>query len=183
MMRQQQPNEILGMGSHRHMNDVNTKDQAIIEQKKVGDLLVATVGSNGGPPSTKRNALDLLNRLGKNSPGRVLCLYSDGGPGKDLVTEWCVPVTGDVDSNRFSTKILKGCTMLSYLHRGPRKALGQAWEFMFDHIEGNNIPVAGPRREIYHSPEKPNQPTATIELQVPLAATSGQANHRETPIG
>lgn len=150
-------------------DDSEIRPKLIVGRKEVGDLLVATVRSNGGVSPTKRHADNLLRHLRATVREPILCLYSDGEPGKDLIVEWCVPVSGSVDTDQFETRILKGCTVLSCLHRGHRKTLGQAWEAMFDYIEGNNLQVTGPRREIYQNPEKPDLPMGAIELQVPLA--------------
>lgn len=152
-----------------HSDDSETRPKFVVGRKKVGDLLIAAVRSNGGPSPTKRHADNLLRHLRATVREPILCLYSDGEPGKDLIVEWCVPVSGSVDTEQFETRILKGCTVLSCLHWGPKKTLGHAWEAMFDYIEGNNIQVTGPRREIYHSPEKPDHSVGAIELQVPLA--------------
>ena len=141
-----------------------------VRRKEVGDLLVARGRTNGLPSLPRKHFESLLSQLKGVSEGPVLCLYSDGEPGKGLIVEWCVPVGRPVDSKQFETKILRGCTVLSYLHTGSKKALGQAWELMFDYIEGNNIQVSGPRREIYHHSTTPDNTMGPIELQVPLAS-------------
>ena len=143
-----------------------------VGRKEVRDLLVATVRPNGRPSQTKRSIEHLLNHLKKTSEEPILCLYSDGEPGKELIAEWCVPVSGPVNREQFETRILRGCTVLSYFHMGHRNTLGQAWEMMFDYIEGNNIQISGPRREIYHDSRTPDRTRGPIELQVPLASNS-----------
>jgi hypothetical protein len=158
-------------------SDLEQSPKFLVERKEVADLLVAEICSNGGPQPKRRHAEKLATDLKEAAEGSVLCLYADSEPGKDMIVQWCVPVRHRVDGDRFKTRVLVGCTVLATFHRGSRESLGHAWEAMFDYIEGNNIQVGGPRREIYHKSHTSARSPGPIELQVPLAAMNYRSDH------
>jgi effector-binding domain-containing protein len=106
----------------------------------------------------------LRREAGEQICGPALYLHHSGSS----EIECCYPVMGAVESELVHSQRLPGCEVLSLVHCGPCSGLGESWEMLFDYIERNNIPVAGPWREIYLDDRAGKEGYQRIELQAPL---------------
>ena len=152
--------------------------------KRVAGMLVAGIRCHGDlstpdpaapdlsdPDSagTDLSVPDTLFELLRREAGGQICgpaLYLHHARGSEI--ECCYPVMGVVESGMIRSQRLPGGEVLSLVHYGPCSRLGESWGVLFDYIERNNIPVAGPWREIYLDGRVGWGGDQRIELQAPL---------------
>jgi len=140
-------------------------DRRPVSRKRIKDLLVASVRYRGRYEECGDYFSKLEGQVKEQICGPAFCLYTDqvGEQGVDI--ECCFPVRQPVEVGEVKSRVLVGGDVLAITHYGPYRTLGESWEALFDYIEGHNIRVKGPRREIYLQDSPDGQVT---ELQVPL---------------
>ena len=142
-----------------------------VTRKRVGDLLIASIRFRAGCGKIEEQIEKLFQHCGECVCGRPFALYHNTGPERGQDVETCVPVTQAVETDGIKSRVLEGEVVLSIVHRGPHRMLGEAWEMLFDYIERNNIAVDGPGREIYlegYEAHPDHSVEYVTELQVPL---------------
>lgn len=140
-------------------------DRGQVSRKRVKDLLIASVRYRGRYEECGDYFAKLERQVGKQICGPAFCLYTDKVGEQEVDVECCFPVRQAVAAGEVKSRVLVGGDVLTITHYGPYQTLGESWEALFDYIEGNNIRVRGPRREIYLQDSPGKQVT---ELQVPL---------------
>jgi len=139
-----------------------------IIRRTIDDLLIASVRYVGEYGACGGYFDRLLRRAGPHAVGPPFCLFADEPGEAGVEIECCVPVDVVVEGDDVRSRVLPGTEVLSITHRGPYRTLGEAWETLFDVIEGENLQAAAPRREIYLDEEPAGSESHVTELQVPL---------------
>lgn len=137
-----------------------------VSRKRIRDLLIASLRCRGPCEACGDYFAKLRRQLGERVCGPPFCLYIDRVGQSGIEVECCYPVRQAVEMGEIHSRVLAGGEVLALTHYGPYRSLGESWEALFDHVEGNNIPVRGPRREVYLR-DAPNE--QVTELLVPLA--------------
>jgi effector-binding domain-containing protein len=143
---------------------MSNKEQ--VSRKRVQDLLIAGVRYRGCYKECSDYFAELRRQLGEQICGPPFCLYTDRVSQGGIEIECCFPVRQAVEMDKIHSRMLAGGEVLALTHYGPYQSLGESWEALFDYVEGNNIPVRGPRREVYLR-DAPDE--KVTELLVPLA--------------
>lgn len=139
------------------------REQLRVARKRVGDMLIASIGYRGRDKEWESIFRELRRQVAGQICGPAFCLYPDSPAEGVMEVECCFPVREAVRQGEVRSRVLEGGEVLSLTHRGSYGMLGESWGALFDYIEGNNIHVRGPRREIY------TEGADGVELQVPLA--------------
>lgn len=138
----------------------------------VEDLLIASVEYQGSQHFLWNKFARLISEFSELIHGAPFCLFHENSRGRNQEIECCIPVRPFMGIGDTRTRILRGAPMLTWIHHGSFQTLGESWERLFDFIEGRNIKVNGPRREIYLGVHSPDGNIMRAELQVPVLEAS-----------
>ena len=138
----------------------------MITRKRVEAMLVASIRYSGTYEEAGRHFEWLRRQVGAYIVGPAFCLYSDRAARGGVVVECCYPICQVVEAEGVQCGDLEGGEMCADVHHGTHGTLGEAWEALFDYVEANNLPVRGPRREIYLRGGEGEE--GVTELQVPV---------------
>lgn len=132
-------------------------------------MLIASIRYCGRYEDAGRYFEKLRQRVQEHIAGPPFCLFTERCVAGRVDIECCYPVDQAVETDGIKCRVLRGGEMLAMTHYGPCRTLGESWEALFDYIEGANIRVKGPRREIYLDTEELASEEHVTEIQVPLA--------------
>lgn len=138
----------------------------MLKRKRVEDMRVVSVRYSGAYEEAERHFEWLRRQVEAYIVGPAFCLYTDRAVQGGVVVECCYPVCQAAEAAGVQCRVLEGGEMYAAVHYGPHRTLGEAWGALFDYIEANNIPVRGPRREIYLQGGEGEE--SVTELQVPV---------------
>jgi effector-binding domain-containing protein len=139
----------------------------VVSLKHVDNLLVATIRLRGAYEQVPVHFRLLREEVGPYVTGKRMLLYHYAG--SDVEVECCLPVSRPVDTAQVRSRILAGGDAWTLLHHGPYQTLGESWSLLFDYVEGHNIRVQGPRREVYLDDREFAARGHLTELQVLVA--------------
>lgn len=144
-------------------------EEDFVATKHVDDVLVACLRFRSQYDEIPQHFDVLRAQVRPYISGKGLILYYGPHPDGGADMEVCFPVSRAVVTDQVQSRVLPGGDVLSVVHHGPYATLGKTWEKLFDYIERHNIPVKGPRREIYLQFTGDDARQYITELQVPLA--------------
>jgi DNA-binding transcriptional MerR regulator len=105
--------------------------------------------------------------------GACLTMYHDDGyKERDVDAEVAEPIAADLpESPRVRVRTLPAAEVVSAIHRGPYKTLGETIEAVIQWSEANSYRIVGPEREIYLQPARngsQSDPETVTEIQFPV---------------
>jgi hypothetical protein len=141
--------------------------QPVVTYKHVEDILIAAMPLRGTCAQAPATFRLLQEQVWPYVAGKRMLLYYYAA--SNTRVECCLAVSRPVNTAEVRSYILTGGEALTLIHLGPYRTLGESWSLLFDHIEGHNIRIQGPRREVYMDEREFTAPVHLTELQVLVA--------------
>jgi len=139
----------------------------VVTYKHVDDILLAAMPLRGTYEQSPATFHLLQEQVWPYVIGKRILLYYYVAA--EVQIECCLAVSRPVNTAEIRSYVLTGGEALTLIHFGPYRTLGEGWSLLFDYIEGHNIRIQGPRREVYLDDREFAAPVHLTELQV-LAA-------------
>lgn len=121
-----------------------------VEEKLVGDMLIAGIRFKGKYCDCGKYFGQLGRKMGRYAAGKPFNLYYDPEYKEDDADiESCFPVREAKEVEGIDVRTLPGGKCVSLIHKGPYEQLGRSYEKILAYTKEKGITLKIPSREIY----------------------------------
>lgn len=124
-------------------------DSSIVK-KEISDMLIASIRFKGKYEDIGKAYGKLFKYCSWSVSGAPFSMYYEKDfKEDDADIEACLPVKREVNKDDVKSRIIKGGSALTLIHKGPYETIGTSYKSILDYINQNKAETQLPSREVY----------------------------------